>query len=149
MRVQIREKKMHYVIGDVHGCYEDCMRLIKKIEREDNYARFIFIGDVIDRGPDSVKMLRWCMEHVKEGGKYQMLMGNHELMFMEWCSSQWFPYCEGKETSYKHAYYNTDEDLELSIANKEYSSVTFTLEHDPFGNYKLFNIEGDKLKITG
>ena len=87
---------MHYVIGDVHGCYEECMRLIKKIEREDNYARFIFIGDVIDRGPDSVKMLRWCMEHVKEGGKYQMLMGNHELMFMEWCSSQWFPYCEGK-----------------------------------------------------
>lgn len=112
MGVQIREKKMHYVIGDVHGCYEECMRLIKKIEREDNYARFIFIGDVIDRGSDSVKMLRWCMEHVKEGGKYQMLMGNHELMFMEWCSSQWFPYCEGKETSYKHAYYNTDEDLE-------------------------------------
>ena len=44
---------------------------------------------------------------------------------------------------------NTDEDLELSIANKEYSGVTFTLEHDPFGNYKLFNIEGNKLKITG
>lgn len=102
---------MHYVIGDVHGCYEEFIRLIKKIEREDKYARFILIGDVIDRGPDSAKMLGWCMEHVKAGGKYQMLMGNHELMFMEWCSSEWFPYCEGKKESYAHAYYNTDEDL--------------------------------------
>ena len=102
---------MHYVIGDVHGCYEEFMRLIKKIEREDMYAKFILIGDVIDRGADSVKMLTWCMEHIKEGGKYQMLMGNHELMFMEWCSSQWFPYCEGTKDGYEHAYYNTDEDL--------------------------------------
>lgn len=39
--------------------------------------------------------------------------------------------------------------LNLSIANREYTNATFTLEHDPFGNYKLFNIEGNVLKFNG
>lgn len=102
---------MHYAIGDVHGCFHELMKLIKKIEREDKNAEFILIGDVIDRGPDTPAVLDWCMQHITPNGKYQMLMGNHELMFMEWCSREWFPYCEGKKDSYEHAHYHTDEDL--------------------------------------
>ena len=102
---------MHYVIGDVHGCYHEFIKLIKKIEREDRRAHFILIGDVIDRGPDTPAMADWCMKHVKPDGKYQMLLGNHELLFLEWCSKEYFPYCEGKKQSYEHAHYGTDTDL--------------------------------------
>ena len=47
---------MHYVIGDIHGCYQDMMALLNKIESQDQDAQIIFVGDFIDRGPDVVKV---------------------------------------------------------------------------------------------
>ena len=73
-----------YVVGDVHGFYEACMSLMAKIEQLDADARFIFVGDIIDRGPNSLKMLEWAIEHIESGGKYQMILGNHEDMKIEW-----------------------------------------------------------------
>ena len=46
---------MHYAIGDVHGCYQAMIKLIRKIEREDADAQFILIGDVIDRQKKEVR----------------------------------------------------------------------------------------------
>lgn len=73
-----------YVVGDIHGYYEAWMSLKAKIERLDEDARFVFVGDIIDRGPNSLKMLEWAMEHIELGGKYQMILGNHEDMKIEW-----------------------------------------------------------------
>lgn len=70
---------MTYVIGDIHGCYDEWISLRDKILKEDPKAEFILIGDIIDRGPDTVKMLRWAMENVTANGQYQILIGNHEL----------------------------------------------------------------------
>lgn len=42
---------MHYVIGDVHGCFKEMLALLKKIEENDPEALIIFVGDFIDRGP--------------------------------------------------------------------------------------------------
>lgn len=75
---------MHYAIGDVHGYYHDLMTLIKTIEEKDPDAQFILLGDIIDRGPDTLKVLEWAMNHVKAGGKYQCLRGNHEDLAMQW-----------------------------------------------------------------
>ena len=41
---------MHYVIGDIHGCYQDMMALLNKIESQDQDAQIIFVGDFIDLG---------------------------------------------------------------------------------------------------
>ena len=43
----------------------------------------IIIGDIIDRGPDSVQMLDWALENVNNGGKYLMIRGNHEQNIIE------------------------------------------------------------------
>ena len=40
---------MHYVIGDVHGCYDELMRLLQKIEEKDNDAIIYFVGAYIIR----------------------------------------------------------------------------------------------------
>ena len=75
---------MHYVIGDVHGCFKDLMKLLDKIEEKDKAARFIFVGDFIDRGPDVWETLEWAKGHVTKTGKYRSVMGNHEKMIIEW-----------------------------------------------------------------
>lgn len=76
-----------YVIGDIHGCYEEFIALVGKIEKQDPAACFIIIGDIIDRGPDSIKMLRWAMDYCnKPEGKFELILGNHEyskILFLE------------------------------------------------------------------
>ena len=69
------ENKQVYIIGDVHGCYDTLMALIKKLP--DN-AELIFVGDLIDRGPKS----RQVIEFVREGG-YSCVQGNHEQMMID------------------------------------------------------------------
>ena len=75
---------MHYVIGDVHGCYDEMMRVLAKIEAKDPEAVIYFLGDFIDRGPEVWKVLTWAMEHITPDGKYRSVRGNHEDMIREW-----------------------------------------------------------------
>ena len=78
------EINMHYVIGDVHGCFDEMITLIKKIESADSDARFVFVGDFFDRGPKVWDVLMWAMENITPDGKYQSVMGNHELYALYW-----------------------------------------------------------------
>jgi len=102
---------MHYVVGDLHGCFFEFIKLVHKIQREDKNAKFILIGDVIDRGADTGKILLWCMKNSGENKSFELLLGNHELLFLDWCVNEWFPFCEGKKADYEHAPYQTDIDL--------------------------------------
>ena len=64
----------HYVIGDVHGHYETLLALLAKLPKD---AVPVFVGDLIDRGPQSAKVVALIRQ---EG--YPCVMGNHEeLMF--------------------------------------------------------------------
>lgn len=73
-----------YIVGDIHGCYDEWMLLKNKIEKEDEEAVFILVGDIVDRGPKVCDMLIWAMDNITEDGKYQMVIGNHELEKLEW-----------------------------------------------------------------
>ena len=83
---------MRYVIGDVHGCFQEMQQLIRRIEEKDRYARFIFVGDFIDRGPAVMETLEWAMKHVTKSGKYRSVLGNHEQMVIDWFQAyqQWY-----------------------------------------------------------
>jgi hypothetical protein len=63
----------HLVIGDIHGCYDELMALLDKaaLGLED---RIIALGDILDRGPDSVKVINFFNLH----DLALCLMGNHE-----------------------------------------------------------------------
>ena len=71
---------MHYVIGDVHGCFDDMMALIKKIESSDPDSTIIFVGDFVDRGDQVKEVLDWCCDNITQDGRYQSVLGNHEDM---------------------------------------------------------------------
>ena len=68
-----------YVVGDIHGCYKSWIALKRKIEKQDPDAVFILVGDIVDRGPDTMKMLDWALDNITPDGKYQMIIGNHEF----------------------------------------------------------------------
>ena len=42
---------MRYIIADIHGCYNEYINLLKKINFSDNDILYI-LGDVVDRGPE-------------------------------------------------------------------------------------------------
>ena len=51
---------MRYIIADIHGCYNEYINLLKKINFSDNDILYI-LGDVVDRGPEPIKILQDMM----------------------------------------------------------------------------------------
>ena len=69
---------MIYVTSDLHGCpLEKFLELLQKVNFSDEDFCFI-LGDVIDRGPDGVKILKWLTKQ----SNVELLLGNHELMLL-------------------------------------------------------------------
>ncbi len=68
-----------YVCSDLHGQYSTYEAIIKKLRNKD---KLYILGDVIDRGPDGVKILQDIMKK-KENGQIEFIVGNHEIMMMK------------------------------------------------------------------
>lgn len=78
--------KKTYVIGDVHGCYEPLLDLLKLIDC--SRGTLIFLGDYIDRGPDSKKIVSLVIQLKKELPRVITLLGNHEAMFLRFLKGE-------------------------------------------------------------
>ena len=72
------------VVGDVHGRADLLVELIEEIENVAPNATRVFVGDYIDRGPDSLAVLDILLEQEAAGGI--CLKGNHEEMCLEFLS---------------------------------------------------------------
>ena len=72
----------HIFIGDIHGCIEELDELIKKLSYNKEKDKLILLGDLIDRGPDSVGVIRRAQEL-----KAESVMGNHEHKFVQWINN--------------------------------------------------------------
>jgi hypothetical protein len=71
------------IIGDIHGELTALLSLLKKLGYDDlgrhrEGRKLVFVGDLIDRGPDSPGVLRTVMRLVSSGNA-QCIAGNHEL----------------------------------------------------------------------
>ena len=66
---------MRYIIADIHGCYNEYINLLKKINFSDNDILYI-LGDVVDRGPEPIKILQDMMKR----SNVFLIIGNHEFM---------------------------------------------------------------------
>ena len=69
----------NYVIGDIQGCFDEYSLLLNKI-KFDSKKDFIWLtGDLINRGPDSLSVLK----HVYLNRKaIKTVLGNHDLHFL-------------------------------------------------------------------
>jgi bis(5'-nucleosyl)-tetraphosphatase (symmetrical) len=72
-----------YVIGDLQGCAHEAGLLLERVAADAHSmeeARILFVGDLINRGPESLTALR-RMKALSEssGGRVEALLGNHDL----------------------------------------------------------------------
>ncbi|MFD2366799.1 symmetrical bis(5'-nucleosyl)-tetraphosphatase [Pseudoduganella sp. GCM10020061] len=68
-----------YVIGDLQGCAHEAQLLLDRIDTDAHgEERLIFVGDLVNRGPDSLGALR-RIKALQEAGKAEALLGNHDL----------------------------------------------------------------------
>lgn len=76
-----------YAIGDVHGCADLLLKLIAQVEADNNLREpaemtLVFLGDLIDRGPDSARVLD-IIGNLQARWQVRLIAGNHEEMFLE------------------------------------------------------------------
>jgi len=66
--------KRQIIIGDIHGCMEELNLLLRKVQYNNANDELFFVGDLINKGPDSLKVLEFAKHH-----NVRLVLGNHEL----------------------------------------------------------------------
>lgn len=72
-----------FVVSDIHGMYGHFIKLLEHWNRDD---KLIILGDMIDRGPDSLKVVQHVME-LKAKHDVVVLQGNHDQMINDFVSN--------------------------------------------------------------
>jgi bis(5'-nucleosyl)-tetraphosphatase (symmetrical) len=108
-----------YIIGDVQGCYQPLLRLLDEVNYRPGHDRLGFVGDLVNRGPDSLSVLRF----IKKLEDPLVVLGNHDLYLL----------ILGFGLVDIDAYENTLQDI---LAAPDRYELLHWLRHQPFA---LFN----------
>lgn len=63
-----------YVIGDIQGCFTELQMLLARINYRPGQDELYLLGDLVNRGPDSLSVLRWACRN-----QIPTVLGNHDL----------------------------------------------------------------------
>lgn len=102
-----------YAIGDIQGCYKEFKKLLKEIRFNPNQDKLWLTGDLVNRGPNSLDVIKYVMEL---GSSAITVLGNHDFYLLA--------------TYYKAApwpYKNNDFDEILS--NKDVKEIIYWLRN--------------------
>ncbi len=95
------------IVGDIHGCASELETLLAKLGYTDGVhpegRTAVFVGDLVDRGPDSPGVLRRVMSMVKSGNAL-CVPGNHE--------NKYGRYLKGRKVQHTHGLAETIEQME-------------------------------------
>lgn len=99
------------IIGDIHACFEEFLTLLKKLGYQQNEKglyvhpegrKILSLGDVMSRGPESIKSMQFFLQHVEEGLAY-MIDSNHG-----WKIARWL---DGRKVQLKHGDENVADEF--------------------------------------
>jgi len=78
-----------FVVGDIHGCYLKLRRLLDQLDwRPGGDDLLIFLGDYIDRGPQSYEVVDTLADLSSRAANVVTLLGNHEDLFLRFISGE-------------------------------------------------------------
>ena len=72
-----------WVLGDVHGCFATLEALFARLPFAPDRDRLWLVGDLVNRGPDSLGVLRWAKGLAERmGERFAVVLGNHDLRLL-------------------------------------------------------------------
>lgn len=130
--IEIEVKNGIDIIGDIHGCYQEFLKLLVKLGYEINEKgyyvhpagrKFLSLGDIMSRGPKSLETMQFFLRHVKKGLAY-MIDSNHGWKIARWLEGKKVTLNHGDELveeEFKHfkEQYGEEHTLELKQSLKE------------------------------
>jgi serine/threonine protein phosphatase 1 len=82
-----------FAVSDLHGQFKTFAKGLETIGFSDSDVLYV-IGDVIDRGPDGIKLLQYIREH----DNMDLIIGNHEFMMLNSVPPDGGPGCDGVDS---------------------------------------------------
>lgn len=77
-----------YAVGDIHGCYDKLIALMDKIDIDFESDILVFLGDYIDRGPQSYEVVEYLANLKSIHSNTVFLKGNHEEMLEKYLNGK-------------------------------------------------------------
>ena len=72
-----------WVIGDVHGCHKTLRALWARLEFDKKRDHLWMTGDLVNRGPDSLSVLKWAKRKSEQlGPRFVSVLGNHDVYLL-------------------------------------------------------------------
>lgn len=85
-RIVLPTSSLIYAIGDVHGRSDLLSSLLNFVQSDANRRqqdpKVIFLGDIVDRGPDSKRCIDLVADTLKRWPRSKLLLGNHDYWFL-------------------------------------------------------------------
>ncbi|GJM14501.1 MAG: bis(5'-nucleosyl)-tetraphosphatase, symmetrical [Pseudohongiella sp.] len=109
----------NYVVGDLQGCYKPLKKLLKKVKFSPAKDKLWCVGDLVNRGPDSLDTLRFLQDM---DDSTELVLGNHDLHFIaihEGCAP-----ARSKDT------------LDALLDAKDCQQISDWLRHQPLTHYE-------------
>jgi serine/threonine protein phosphatase 1 len=73
-----------FAIGDIHGCYKKLETLFHRLPIDPERDFLIFMGDYINRGPESREVISYLLDIRRKTPNTVFLLGNHEYELLEY-----------------------------------------------------------------
>jgi len=137
---------MLYAVGDIHGEVELLDELLGRLPHREG-DRFVFVGDYVDRGPDSRAVVERLIALAAER-ECVFLLGNHESMFLDFLGWQRDDYFAGDafltnggdRTLASYGYFAVDD--------PDQQKFRLPPRHEEFfRSLRLYHVDGDYLFV--
>jgi serine/threonine protein phosphatase 1 len=141
-----------YAVGDIHGRLDCLEALLPLIEADDSSrgpadTTFVFLGDLVDRGPDSSGVVQRLLEFSRGPRRTRFLLGNHEEVFLRALTgdskaTRYFARIGGRETILSYGF------EEAEYQGLDYDEVTrLLLERVPQEHVEFLKSFEDQIEI--
>ena len=114
-------EKRIIVIGDPHGCRIELEELLIKVNWNKETDIVVIVGDLVDRGPDSVGVVRFCREN-----KILSCLGNHEDKYLKYIKNSKDPKKNTKISDHKKQIIDqlSEKDIEYLASMKTHIKLS-------------------------